>query len=292
MTSEQKAFFEQNHDIDFAYSAKGIARFRVNLYRQKNGLAGAFRPILENVKTIDELGLPPALKKVTEYKNGLVVITGGVGSGKSSTLAAIIEDINQTQNRHVITIEDPIEFVYQNKNSIIEQREVGEHTHSFKNALRAALRENADIILLGEMRDLETIALAITAAETGSLVLATLHTSGASKTINRIIDAFPADQQAQIRSQISESLKAVVWQQLVKRKDKNGRVAACEILFKNPAVANLIRRDNINQIDSIIETGIDKGMQTMTMHLDMLTQKKIIDEAEAEMYKPKDKQLT
>ncbi len=244
------------------------------------------------MKTIDELGLPSALKKVTDYNNGLVLITGGVGSGKSSTLAAIIEDINRTHNKHVITIEDPIEFVYQNKNSIIEQREVGEHTLSFKNALRAGLRENADIILLGEMRDLETIALAITAAETGSLVLATLHTNGASKTVNRIIDAFPADQQAQIRSQISESLKAVVWQQLIKRKDGAGRVAACEILFKNPAVANLIRRDNINQIDSIIETGLDKGMQNMQMHLDMLVQDDLIDKEEAEARKPKDRQLT
>ena len=206
-------------------------------------------------------------------------------------MAAIIEDINRRHKKHVITIEDPIEFVYQNKNSIIEQREVGEHTLTFKSALRAALRENADIILLGEMRDLETIALAISAAETGSLVLATLHTSGAAKTVNRMIDVFPADQQAQIRSQISESLKAVVWQQLIKTKDEEGRVAACEILFKNPAVANLIRRDNINQIDSIIETGLDKGMQTMSMHLDMLLQKGIITPEEAEMNKPKDRQL-
>lgn len=292
MTDEQKGFFEEKHDIDFAYTAKGIARFRVNLYKHKNGLAGAFRPILENVKTINELGLPPALKKVTEYNNGLVLITGAVGSGKSSTLAAIIEDINRSHNKHIITIEDPIEFVYQNKNSIIEQREVGEHTLSFKNALRAALRENADIILLGEMRDLETIALAISAAETGSLVLATLHTSGAAKTINRMIDVFPADQQAQIRSQISESLKAVVWQQLIKRQDEEGRVAACEILFKNPAVANLVRRDNINQIDSIIETGLDKGMQTMSMHLDMLVQDGKVSNEEAESRKPKDRQLS
>lgn len=215
-----------------------------------------------------------------------------MGSGKSSTLAAIIEDINRTQNKHVITIEDPIEFVYQNKNSIIEQREVGEHTLSFKNALRAALRENADIILLGEMRDLETIALAISAAETGSLVLATLHTSGAAKTVNRIIDVFPADQQAQIRSQISESLKAVVWQQLIKRKDNNGRVAACEILFKNPAVANLIRRDNINQIESIIETGLDKGMQNMQTHLDILVKDGQITPEDADLRRPKDRQLT
>jgi len=226
---------------------------------------------------------------VTEYNNGLVLITGGVGSGKSSTLAAIIEDINRTHNKHVITIEDPIEFVYQNKKSIIEQREVGEHTLSFNNALRAALRENADIILLGEMRDLETIALAITAAETGSLVLATLHTSGAAKTINRMIDVFPADQQAQVRSQISESLKAVIWQQLIRRQDESGRIAACEILFKNPAVANLIRRDHINQIDSIIETGLDKGMQNMQMHLDMLVQEGTIVPDDAEAMKPKDR---
>lgn len=206
-------------------------------------------------------------------------------------MAGIIEGVNRTQNKHIITIEDPIEFVYQNKKSIIEQREVRAHTLSFNNALKAALRENADIILIGEMRDLETIKLAITAAETGSLVLATLHTNGTAETINRLIDVFPSEQQGQIRSQISESLRAVIWQQLLKRQDVKGRIAAMEILFKNTAVSNLIRQDNINQIKSVIETNIDQGMQTMTMHLKMLVHNGIISPEEAFAKMPKEKEM-
>lgn len=290
MTKEERDEFDEKHDLDFSYAAKGIARFRVNYFMQREGIAAAFRPILEHVRTLEELGMPPALQKVTQFNNGLVLLTGAVGTGKSTTLAAIIENINQDKSKHIITIEDPIEFVYKNKKSIIDQREIGHHTESFKSALRAALRENADIILLGEMRDLETIALAITAAETGSLVLGTLHTSGASKTVNRLIDVFPPDQQSQIRAQISESLKAIVWQQLVKKKD-GGRVAAMEIMFKNPAVANLIRKENTNQIDSIMETGIDQGMQTMQMHLETLVQQGVITKEEADSRTPKDKQI-
>jgi twitching motility protein PilT len=231
LTPEQKEEFERTREQDFSISVPEVGRFRVNLFVQKRGLAGVFRPIPTHIKSFEELGLPNILQKISHFKNGLVLITGTVGSGKTTTLASMTEEINRTERKHIITIEDPIEFSFDNKQSIIEQREVGEHTESFKKALRQALREAPDVIYIGEMRDIETISLAITAAETGILVLATLHTAGAVKAVDRMIDAFPAEQQSQVRIQIAESLKAVVWQQLVKTVDGTKRVAALEVMI-------------------------------------------------------------
>ena len=281
MTDEQKKYFASNLDLDFSIDLESIARFRVNMFVQRKGIAAAFRLIPEVVYSLDELGLPEQLKKIPMLDTGLVIVTGPTGSGKSTAMAAILNEININEARHIITVEDPIEFVHQNKKSIFEQREVKSHTKSFHNALRSCLREDPDVVYIGEMRDLETISLAITAAETGQLVLATLHTSGAAKSVDRIIDAFPFEQQNQIRAQISESLRAVVWQNLLKTKDNKGRIAALEIMFNNNAIANMIRKSKTHQIDSAIETGFKEGMQTMKKSISDLLEADLISEEEA-----------
>ena len=263
MNEEQKKFFAKNLDLDFSLDLPSIARFRVNMFVQRKGIAAVFRLIPETVMTLDQLGMPEILKRIATGTNGLVIVTGPTGSGKSTTLAAMLNEINDTEARHVITIEDPIEFVHENRKCVIDQREVKTHTLSFNNALRSALREDPDVILVGEMRDLETISLAITAAETGHLVFATLHTSGAAKSVDRMIDAFPFEQQNQIRSQLAESLRAIIWQNLVKTKDGKGRVAPLEIMMNNSGIANMIRKAKTHQINSAIETGFKEGMQTM-----------------------------
>lgn len=278
MNDEQRQFFAKNLDLDFSLDIPSISRFRVNIFVQRKGIAAVFRLIPEAVYSIDELGLPETLKTITKYNNGLVIVTGPTGSGKSTTQAAMLNEINQNTAQHIITIEDPIEFVHENRMSIIEQREVKTHTKSFQKALRSALRADPDVILVGEMRDLETIALAITAAETGHLVFATLHTSGAAKSVDRIIDAFPFEQQNQIRSQLSESLRAIIWQNLVKTKDGKGRIAPLEIMINNSAIANMIRKAKTHQIDSAIETGFREGMQTMKKSVTDLLEADLISE--------------
>lgn len=277
----QKKKFEQTLDLDFSLELENIGRFRVNMFVQRKGISAVFRLIPEVVYSLDELALPQQLKQISQYKQGLVIVTGPTGSGKSTTLAAIANEINEKQSKHIITIEDPIEFIHENKKSIFQQREVGTHTASFGKALRSGMRENPDIILIGEMRDLETISLAITAAETGHLVLATMHTSGAAKSVDRMIDAFPPSQQNQIRAQLSESLKAVIWQSLIKSKDKKGRLAALEIMLVNNAIANMIRKEKTHQINSSIETGLRDGMQTMKKAVMDLLQADLITEEDA-----------
>ncbi|KKQ69861.1 MAG: twitching motility protein PilT, twitching motility protein PilT [Candidatus Peregrinibacteria bacterium GW2011_GWC2_39_14] len=281
MNDEQKQTFAKTLDIDFALDIEDIARFRANIFVQKNGIGAVFRVISSTVYSLDELGHPQQLKKILNYKNGLVIVTGPAGSGKSTTMAAVINEFNEKHSKHILTVEDPIEFIFENKKSIIDQREIGTHTHSFAKALKAAMRENADVIMIGEMRNLETIQMALTAAETGHLVIATLHTSGAAKSVDRIIDVFPADQQNQIRSMLSEALKAVIWQSLIKTKDKKGRVAALEIMFVNNGISNLIRKGQTHQIISMLETGMNDGMQTMKKAVLDLLQAGVITEEDA-----------
>lgn len=280
-TEEQKEKFLSTKDLDFAYEIPGTARFRANYFYQKRGLAAVFRVIPTEILSAEDLGLPDTVLKFANFSRGLVLVTGPTGSGKSTTLAALIDYINKKRRDHILTVEDPVEFVHQNKGCLVNHREVGTHTQSFASALRAALREDPDIILVGEMRDLETIELAITAAETGHLVFGTLHTSSAAKTVDRIIDAFPAGQQAQIKTMLSESLKGVIAQQLLKRDDKPGRVAALEILFVNSAVGNLIREGKTFQIPSMIQTGKGEGMQLMDQSIMEFLMKKIISPEEA-----------
>lgn len=281
LTDKQKEEFAGSLDLDFSLEVAGIARFRVNLFVQRKGIAACFRVIPENVHTLEELGLPDKLKEIALSEAGLVLVTGATGSGKSTTLAAMMNEVNQKESRHIITIEDPIEYVHENAKSIIDQREVGTHTLSFQKALRSTLREDPDVILVGEMRDLETIALALTAAETGHLVFATLHTNGAAASVDRIIDAFPTNQQNQIRMQLAASLRAIVWQTLMKTKDGNGRVAGLEIMMNNSAVANMIRKNKTHQLNSAIETGSKEGMQTMKRSLTELLEAGIIDDETA-----------
>jgi twitching motility protein PilT len=261
---EQKVkVFEETGDIDFGYDVLGIARYRANFFKQKYGVAAVFRQIPEEIMTAKQLGLPDVITKLASLPRGLVLVTGPTGSGKSTTLAAIIDVANRTRKDHIITVEDPIEFVHQSQGCIINHREVGVHTKTFTAALRGALREDPDIILVGEMRDLETIRLAIEAASTGHLVFSTLHTSSAPKTVDRVIEVFPSSEQAQIRSTLSDGLRAVVAQVLFKRIDKKGRVPALEILIANPAVRNLIREGKTHQIPSMIQTGKKYGMQLL-----------------------------
>jgi twitching motility protein PilT len=281
LTDVQKKNFLEKKDLDFAYEIPGVARFRANYFYQKRGLAAVFRIIPSKILSAEDLGLPDTVLKFANLSRGLVLVTGPTGSGKSTTLAAIIDYINQNRKDHILTVEDPVEFVHQNKNCLVNHREVGNHTESFAAALRASLREDPDIILVGEMRDLETIELAITAAETGHLVFGTLHTNSAAKTVDRIIDAFPSGQQEQIKTMLSESLKGVIAQQLLKRDDKPGRVAALEILFVNTAVANLIREGKTFQIPSMIQTGKADGMQLMDQAIMDFLMKKIISPEEA-----------
>jgi twitching motility protein PilT len=284
MTDPQRKQFEATHDIDFAYEVPALeARFRANVFYGRYGISAVFRMIPTKILTAEELGLPPTLLKFTRFKKGLVLVTGATGSGKSTTLAAMIDHINKTQKEHILTIEDPIEFVHVSQGCLINQREVGRHTQSFASALRAALREDPDIILVGEMRDLETIELAITAAETGHLVFGTLHTSSAAKTVDRIINVFPTNQQEQIRTMLAESLKGVIAQQLLKTVDGR-RCAALEILSVTPAVANLIREGKTFQIPSIIQTGKGEGMQLMDQAIQALLAAKRITLEEAQKF--------
>lgn len=255
--------FEETGDIDFAYEIPNLARYRANYFQQKWGVGAVFREIPSEILTAEQLGLPSVISKLSMLHKGLVLVTGPTGSGKSTTLAAMIDFINSERKSHIITIEDPVEFVHKNKNCIINHREVGIHTQGFKSALRGALREDPDIILVGEMRDLETIELALEAASTGHLVFGTLHTQSAAKTIDRVIDVFPAHQQAQIRTTLSESLKGVVAQNLFKRIDKKARMAVLEVLVVTPAVSNLIREGKTFQIPSAIQTGKKFGMQSL-----------------------------
>ena len=255
--------FEETGDVDFAYEIPGLARYRANFFEQKYGVAAVFREIPSDILTCEQLGLPPVVRKLASLPRGLVLVTGPTGSGKSTTLAAIVDEANRTRKDHILTVEDPIEFVHQSKEAVVNHREVGLHTRSFSAALKGALREDPDIILVGEMRDLETIALAIEAAATGHLVFGTLHTTSAAKTVDRVIEVFPANQQAQIRNTLSDGLRAVVAQNLFKRIDKKGRVAALEIMIAIPAIRNLIRESKTFQIPSAMQTGKKYGMQTL-----------------------------
>src|SRR5210317_1171004 len=255
--------FEETGDIDFGYEIPGLARYRANFFMQKNGVGAVFREIPSAIMTADQLGLPNVISKLASLPRGLVLVTGPTGSGKSTTLAAIVDVANRTRKDHIITVEDPIEFVHQSQGCIINHREVGVHTKSFSAALRGALREDPDIILVGEMRDLETISLAIEAASTGHLVFSTLHTTSAPKTVDRIVEVFPSNEQAQIRSTLSDCLRAIIAQVLFKRIDKKGRCAALEILIATPAVRNLIRESKTHQVNSMIQTGKKYGMQLL-----------------------------
>jgi twitching motility protein PilT len=264
ITPEEKIkVFEESGDVDFAYEIPGLARYRANFFNQKWGIGAVFREIPSEILTCDQLGLPNVLKKLAVLPKGLVLVTGPTGSGKSTTLAAIIHEANHQRKDHILTIEDPIEFVHQSSGCLVNHREVGTHTNSFSTALRGALREDPDIILVGEMRDLETISLAIEASNTGHLVFGTLHTTSAAKTVDRVIEVFPANEQGQIRSSLADGLRAVVAQTLFKRIDKKGRVAALEIMLATPAVRNLIREGKTFQIPSVIQTGKKFGMQSL-----------------------------
>lgn len=286
MGAEQQQAFGKKLELDFAIDSEVGARFRVNTFWQMGGLSIVFRHIPEHVPHFDELHLPEQLKKITHHKNGLILVTGAMGSGKSTTLAAIVDLINQEQHKHIVTIEDPIEFVHRPKKSLIEQRELDIHTQDFSKALRACLRQAADVILVGELRDLETISAAVTAAETGALVLGTLHTNGATNSVNRLIDVFPPDQQNQIRTQLSEVLKCVVWQTLLPLKNEDRRVAGFEILFQNYAVSNLIREGKTYQLESVIEMGKNEGMVSMKQTLDWLLSKDLITVEDAKKTLP------
>ncbi|MGE4130628.1 MAG: type IV pilus twitching motility protein PilT [Bdellovibrionales bacterium] len=284
LNEKQKRNFLENWELDTSYHVKGFGRFRVNVFMQRRGIGAVFRVIPEIIKSAKELNLPRGIMDMIDTPRGLVLVTGPTGSGKSTTLAALIHEINIARKEHIITIEDPIEFVHENKMSLINQREVSSHTKSFANALKASLREDPDIILVGELRDLETIQLAMTAAETGHLVFGTLHTNNAPKTVDRIIDVFPQAQQSQIRTMLSESLRGVVAQTLFPRVDKPGRIAAYEILSNTHAVANLIREGKTHQIPSIMQTQMDAGMMTFDFHLGKLVKEGKVDKDMADVF--------
>ena len=284
MQDDQKRVFEEFRDIDFAFEIPGLSRFRANVMLQNRGEAAVFRLVPTKIRTLEELGMPEVLKKLSDKERGLVVVTGPTGSGKSTTLAAMVNYVNETRRGHIITVEDPIEFVHESKRCLVNQREVGPHTRSFSAALRASLREDPDVILVGELRDLETTQLAISAAETGHLVFATLHTNSAAKTIDRIIDIFPSGQQAQVRTMLSESLEGVVAQTLLPAKDGKGRVAAIEVLVGVPALRNLIREDKTAQILSVIQTGANHGMMSLDQHLRELVMQGRLARADAARY--------
>lgn len=276
MNEQQRSQYQHELELDFSIELAGVSRFRVNAFWQHRGAAAVFRTIPERVLTLEQIDAPEVFKRLVTHTTGLILVTGATGSGKSTTLAAMVDHINKTQRHHILTVEDPIEFIHHNQLSLVNQREVQRHTKSFSNALRSALREDPDVILVGELRDLETIRLAITAAETGHLVLGTLHTSSAAKTIDRIIDVFPAGEKSMVRSMLSESLNAVISQRLLKRVD-SGRVAAHEILIANSAIRNLIREDKVPQMQSVLQTGSSQGMQTMQQGLQKLAARGLID---------------
>ncbi|MBY0449273.1 MAG: type IV pilus twitching motility protein PilT [Cyanobacteria bacterium] len=294
LTNDQRRVLEQTWELDCSYGVSGLGRFRVNVYKDRGNYAVALRAINSTIPSFDDLNLPPIVKEISERPKGLVLVTGPTGSGKSTTLAAMIDNINSTRPEHILTIEDPIEFLHTSKRSLIHQRELGQDTRSFENALRAALREDPDVILVGEMRDLETIKLALTAAETGHLVLGTLHTSSAMQTVDRIVDVFPPEQQQQIRVQLSNSLVAVFAQGLLPRlnevKERVGRVMAQEIMIVTPAIANLVREGKTAQIYSSIQTGTQYGMVTMEAALKDLYQRGLVnfDDALSKTTRPED----
>lgn len=279
-------------EVDVSYALQGVGRFRVNVFRQRGSCAIVLRLIALTVPTLEGLKMPPIIKTLTEKNRGLVLVTGPTGSGKSTTLAAMINEINTVKSDHIITLEDPIEYLHRHNSSIVNQREIGNDTRSYANALRAVLREDPDVILVGEMRDLETISVAITAAETGHLVFSTLHTIGASKTVDRIIDVFPSDQQQQIRVQLAAVLEGILSQQLIERMDGFGRACAMEVMITTPAIRNLIREGKSHQIDSMVQTGNKYGMKSMDISLAELFKKQIITEAQALNYAVDEELLT
>jgi twitching motility protein PilT len=281
MNDAQRKQFEETLECDFSFEVPGLSRFRVNAFNQQRGAGAVFRAIPSKVLTLEQLATPALFADLALRPRGLVLVTGPTGSGKSTTLAALVNHRNENDHGHILTIEDPIEFVHESRRSLVNQREVGPHTRSFANALRAALREDPDVILVGEMRDLETIRLAITAAETGHLVFGTLHTSSAAKTIDRIVDVFPAAEKEMVRTMVSESLVAVISQALCRRADGSGRVAAYEIMVGSPAIRNLIRENKVAQMYSAIQTGQAFGMQTLDQHLADLVRRQIVAPVEA-----------
>ena len=277
LTDAQKHRFEENLELDFSFGVKGLSRFRANLFNQRGAVGAVFRAIPYEIKPFDELGLPPVVKTLCDKPRGLILVTGPTGSGKSTTLAAMVDKVNTDRHEHILTIEDPIEFLHSHKNCLVNQREVNADTHGFSDALRTALRQDPDVVLVGEMRDLETIESALRIAETGHLTFATLHTNSAASTINRIIDVFPAGQQAQIRAQLSLVLEGIMCQALLPKADGKGRAMALEILVPNSAIRNLIREDKVHQIYSMMQTGQDKyGMQTFNQSLATLYHKRLI----------------
>ena len=281
MNDAQRKAFEETHECDFSFEMGTVARFRVNVFMQRKGEGAVFRTIPTKILTLEQLEMPAILKHLCEKEKGLILVTGPTGSGKSTTLAGMVDYLNETFEGHILTVEDPIEFVHQSKKCLVNQRELGPHTNSFANALRAALREDPDLILVGEMRDLETIQLALTAAETGHIVFGTLHTSSAPKTVDRIIDVFPPNQQAQIRAQFAESIEAVLTQTLLKKKG-GGRVAALEIMTGTTAVRNLVREGKIHQIPGTMQVSQKDGMQTMDMALQNLVSRGLVSKEEAQ----------
>ena len=290
MNDNQRKTFEEHLELDFSFALGDIAQFRVNAFWQHRGMSAVFRTIPTKILTLDQLKAPPIFKKLAMEPRGICLVTGPTGSGKSTTLAAMINHRNETEKGHILTIEDPIEFVHQSKNCLISQREVGPHTKSFANALKGALREDPDVILVGEMRDLETISLALSAAETGHMVFGTLHTSSAPKTMDRIIDVFPAAEKDMVRAMLSESLRAVISQTLLRTADGKGRVAAHEILLGTPAVRNIIRENKLPQLVSVMQTGQREGMQTLDMCLQELVAKRKITK-QAALEKAQNKKL-
>ncbi|HJS22413.1 MAG TPA: PilT/PilU family type 4a pilus ATPase [Steroidobacteraceae bacterium] len=273
--------FEAKDGTDFAYHLQGVARFRVNVMRQLNGMGAVFRIIPSQALTLDQLNMPDSVRNLCKVISGLILVTGKTGSGKSTTLAAMIDDINQRIKGHILTVEDPIEFVHQRKSCLISQREIGVHSPSFASALLSALREDPDVVLVGELRDLETMSIAVTAAEMGILVMGTLHTNGAAATVDRMVNAFPADKQSHVRTMLSTSLRGVVSQQLLQKADKQGRVAALEILVNTPAVSNLIRQGKLDQLENTMQSGAAHGMRTMDNAIQQLLDQRLISGAEA-----------
>ena len=281
MNDGQRKVYEETLECDFSFEIPNLARFRVNAFNHNRGSGAVFRTIPSKILTLEQLNCPPIFKEIANTPRGIVLVTGPTGSGKSTTLAAMVDYVNENEMGHILTVEDPIEFVHTSKKCLINQREVGPHTLSFQNALRSALREDPDVILVGEMRDLETIRLALSAAETGHLVFGTLHTSSAAKTVDRIVDVFPAAEKEMVRSMLSESLRAVISQTLCKTKDEQGRVAAHEIMIGTPAIRNLIRENKVAQMYSSIQTGQNIGMQTLDQNLQDLVRRNVISAQEA-----------